>query len=169
MRPRPCSTLMTRMRGSSASGFFAPTGAATKAILSESRLIESVRDMIAHVLLSFGFVRERIQQAVSQIGVNYRTSPIVHEAAPYDPDPKAGDRARKCRRAQSIFPAHPPPTAWAMPSANPTQPMLRSRPHPPGRNPTQFFLIRPDGYIGLRCQGGDVDALRRYMSGIVRF
>ncbi|HEX4056560.1 MAG TPA: FAD-dependent monooxygenase [Tepidisphaeraceae bacterium] len=146
------------------------TGAATKAILSESRLIESVRDMIAHVLLSFGFVRERIQQAVSQIGVNYRTSPIVHEAAPYDPDPKAGDRA----------PEMPPGSKHLLlcaSAANRVGDAVREsysthveiKTSSAGSKSDTILLIRPDGYIGLRCQGGDVDALRRYMSGIVRF
>lgn len=142
---------------------------ATSAVMSENRLVESVRNTIAHVLLSFGFVRERMQQAISQTGVNYRNSPIVREAAPHDPEPKAGDRAPE-------MPSGSKHLLLCASAANPVTDAAREsyaahieiKISSDTSKSDTILLIRPDGYVGLRCRDGDVDSLNSYMSGIVR-
>ena len=81
------------------------TGAFTRVVLLRNPVAEAVRDRIASLLTSFDAVQDRIRGAVAEVGVNYRSSPIVHEDKGRglggmlagwlhaDAGPRAGDRA----------------------------------------------------------------------------
>jgi 2-polyprenyl-6-methoxyphenol hydroxylase-like FAD-dependent oxidoreductase len=80
------------------------TGGVFNVILWRNPVAAAVRDRVASLLTSFEAVQERIRQGISEIGINYRHSPIVAEQAPslvgrfagwlsFHLGPRAGDRA----------------------------------------------------------------------------
>jgi 2-polyprenyl-6-methoxyphenol hydroxylase-like FAD-dependent oxidoreductase len=74
------------------------TDLVTRAVTVRSPLLESLRDRLASFLSEFDFVRQRVAVGISELGVNYRRSPIVAEDGPGAidlhafPGPRAGDR-----------------------------------------------------------------------------
>jgi 2-polyprenyl-6-methoxyphenol hydroxylase-like FAD-dependent oxidoreductase len=74
------------------------TDLATRAITVRNPLLESLRNRLASFLSEFDFVRQRISVGISELGINYRRSPIVAEDGPGAvglhafPGPRAGDR-----------------------------------------------------------------------------
>lgn len=70
----------------------------TRAVLLRNPLLESLRNRLASFLSEFDFVRQRVSVGISELGVNYRKSPIVAEDRPdtmgfhHFPGPRAGDR-----------------------------------------------------------------------------
>jgi 2-polyprenyl-6-methoxyphenol hydroxylase-like FAD-dependent oxidoreductase len=81
------------------------TGELSRAIMWRSPVAEAVRDRIASILLSFGPMQDMVCSALSELGINYRSSPLVqdHTEGPLSarlvhwlhlgPGPRAGDRA----------------------------------------------------------------------------
>ena len=166
-RPPASSIATMRSANSSASDSFAQREWPRRPSCRRIRW-SSPRDALARVMLSFGFVRQRIQKAVSQTGVNYRGSAIVHESLPRNPDPSAGDRA-------SEMPAGSKHLLLCATAANPVSraagqkysAFMDIKTTSAGLKSGSILCIRPDGYVGLRCRDGDVDALDDYMSKIV--
>ncbi len=74
------------------------TDLATRAVTLRNPLLESLRNRLASFLSEFDFVRQRVSVGISELGVNYRRSPIVAEDRPGAmglhafPGPRAGDR-----------------------------------------------------------------------------
>jgi 2-polyprenyl-6-methoxyphenol hydroxylase-like FAD-dependent oxidoreductase len=74
------------------------TDLVTRAVTLRNPLLESLRNRLASFLSEFDFVRHRISVGISELGANYRKSPIVAEDRPDAtgrkafPGPRAGDR-----------------------------------------------------------------------------
>jgi 2-polyprenyl-6-methoxyphenol hydroxylase-like FAD-dependent oxidoreductase len=74
------------------------TDLVTRAVTLRNPLLEALRNRLASFLSEFDFVRQRISVGISELGVNYRTSPIVAEDRPGVvalhgfAGPRAGDR-----------------------------------------------------------------------------
>ena len=74
------------------------TDLVTRAVTLRNPLLESLRNGLASLLTEFDFVRQRISVGVSELGIDYRKSPIVAEDRPGPmglcpfPGPRAGDR-----------------------------------------------------------------------------
>ncbi|MGO9598209.1 MAG: FAD-dependent monooxygenase [Isosphaeraceae bacterium] len=70
----------------------------TRAALLRNPLLGSLRNRLASFLSEFDFVRQRVSVGISELGINYRKSPIVAEGRPDTlglhsfPGPRAGDR-----------------------------------------------------------------------------
>jgi len=70
------------------------TDLVTRAITIRNPVLESLRNRLASFLSEFDFVRQRVSVGLSELGVDYRASPIVAEDRPLRafPGPRAGDR-----------------------------------------------------------------------------
>ena len=116
-------------------GVLRGTDLVTRAITLRNPLLESLRNRLASFLSEFDFVRQRISVGVSELGVNYRGSPIVAEDRPGRmglhafPGPRAGDRvpdvAARPRGERWHGAAVRPPAGH-----RPSPPALRGRPTP---------------------------------------
>jgi 2-polyprenyl-6-methoxyphenol hydroxylase-like FAD-dependent oxidoreductase len=80
------------------------TDLVTRAITLRNPLLEMLRNRVASFLSEFDFVKQRISVGISELGVNYRRSPIVAEDRPRAgmslrefPGPRAGDRVPDVR------------------------------------------------------------------------
>jgi hypothetical protein len=79
------------------------TDLVTRAVLLRNPFLESLRNRIASFLSEFDFVQQRIAVGLSELGVNYRKSPIVAEnrraAIGFHnfPGPRAGDHVPDVR------------------------------------------------------------------------
>ena len=79
------------------------TGGFSRVVLWRNPVAEAVRDRIASILTSFDAVQDRIRMAASELGIQYRRSPIVRDDAAaglggvlsgwLHAGPRAGDRA----------------------------------------------------------------------------
>lgn len=79
------------------------TGAISQAILFRHPVADKLRDWTASLLTSLDAVRDKIRSSLSELGIHYRSSPIVAEHRPtdlrstlaslWDAAPHAGDRA----------------------------------------------------------------------------
>ncbi len=79
------------------------TGLMSQAVLLRHPVAGKLRDLTAAVMTSLDVVQNKLRDEVSEIGVNYRSSPIVSEHRPddwraalaswFDSGPRAGDRA----------------------------------------------------------------------------
>jgi len=84
-------------------GVLRGTDLVTRAVLLRNPLLESFRNRIASFLSEFDFVRQRISVGISELGINYRKSPIVaedrHDALGLHgfPGPRPGDRVPDVR------------------------------------------------------------------------
>ena len=74
------------------------TDLVTRAVLLRNPILESLRNSLTSFMSEFDFVRQRVSVGISELGVNYRKSPIVAEDRPGTfsfrdfPGPRAGDR-----------------------------------------------------------------------------
>ncbi|MGH7136972.1 MAG: FAD-dependent monooxygenase, partial [Pirellulales bacterium] len=79
------------------------TGALSQAILLRHPVADKLRDWTASLLTSLDVVQDKIRSSLSELGIHYRSSPIVAEHRPSDlrsalaswweSGPRAGDRA----------------------------------------------------------------------------
>jgi 2-polyprenyl-6-methoxyphenol hydroxylase-like FAD-dependent oxidoreductase len=79
------------------------TGAMSQALLLRHPVADKLRDWTASLLTSLDVVQDKIRSSISELGIHYRSSPIVAEQRPSDwrsalsslweTGPRAGDRA----------------------------------------------------------------------------
>ncbi|HVX11338.1 MAG TPA: FAD-dependent monooxygenase [Pirellulales bacterium] len=79
------------------------TGAMSQIVLLRHPVADKLRDWTASLLTSLDVVQDKIRSSLSELGINYRTSPIVEEQRPsdwrsavtswWDSGLRAGDRA----------------------------------------------------------------------------
>jgi 2-polyprenyl-6-methoxyphenol hydroxylase-like FAD-dependent oxidoreductase len=79
------------------------TGAMSQVIMLRHPVADKLRDWTASLVTSLDLVQEKIRNSLSELGINYRSSPIVTEHRPtdlrstlasfWDSGPRAGDRA----------------------------------------------------------------------------
>ncbi|HET6881829.1 MAG TPA: FAD-dependent oxidoreductase [Pirellulales bacterium] len=79
------------------------TGAMSQALLLRHPVADKLRDWTASLLSSLDVVQDKIRSSISELGIHYRSSPIVAEHRPsdwraalaslWDSGPRAGDRA----------------------------------------------------------------------------
>jgi len=132
------------------------TGLATRAALASNPVVEAVRDKLVHLLTSFDVVQLEMQRAASQIAVGYRHSPIVIDGGDRLEVPADGLR-------HLLFAAEN--SAIAQVAQNEYGPYVQRQEAAEVNGPA--VLLRPDGYVGLRANPGDANALRRYFSRIL--
>jgi hypothetical protein len=180
-----------------------------------------LRNHIAPVVSSFGFVQDKIKNAMSELSINYRHGPLSAEKWPWlTGGLAAGDRL--CDAPLKSATSGPPTTLFRaihgtrhalllLPSSNEREAIshllkiadeagrtfpvlsphiiLKAAPSAPapdiesgvpawidsdGRLHQKFhatgqtlIVVRPDGYIGYRCQPADGEALLAYLSGFL--
>ncbi len=76
-------------------GLMETTSVALRAATSANWLLERLRDGLLARIATLDSVEERVRDAVSEIGIHYRRSPIVRDAGGETPL-RAGDRAPDC-------------------------------------------------------------------------
>ncbi|HKU66941.1 MAG TPA: FAD-dependent monooxygenase [Candidatus Baltobacteraceae bacterium] len=165
---------------------------ALRAATSSNWLLERFRDALLSRIATLDAVQDRLRGAVSEIGIHYRRSAIVHDAGG-DAPLHAGDRAPDCEAVDEtgtrfrVFdllkePVH---TVLAVkPEDDVELPRLAHllaayRDVAQGSvlidgdadfakyyagGSSMLYAIRPDGYIGFRGRCSDLDALERWMS-----
>jgi hypothetical protein len=175
----------------------ATTDRGFRLVVSHSRLAGLLRTQVIARLVAFAMSQGRIQdfafRTVSQLGIHYRSSPLSRIVGDWPVDaPRAGDRFpwlhlqfeaagpredsfRRLddRRFQLLVFGQTLPSSlvegdlWSaheVPhSSENTAELVRARiPRP------SYFLLRPDGHIGLCGTVADPDALQRYMTRQLR-
>jgi hypothetical protein len=166
------------------------TAVALRAATSSNWLLEHVRDLLMARVASLDAVQDRLRGAVSEIGIHYRHSAIVHDAGG-NSGLRAGDRAPDCEVTDEtgthfrIFdllrePLHT--VIAAQPSTGTDLPRLARllahyrdimqgsvlkdgdaefrTQYVPGGS--MLYVVRPDGYIGFRGKCSDIDALEKW-------
>jgi hypothetical protein len=170
------------------------TDRAFKLIVSDSPLAGLFRTQVLARIAAFALSRERIQgiafRVVSQTGIHYRTSPLSKSLDGLPDDaPRAGDRFPWLRlkfrgdgatedlfqklddtRFNFLAIGQPSPPEGAMALGD----LLRTHVIPVDLNDAElaraqiprpsFYLVRPDGHIGLSGVRMDADAVTRYVS-----
>jgi hypothetical protein len=79
------------------------TGLMSQALVMRHPLAGKLRDLAASLMTSLDVVQDKVRDSISEIGIHYRSSPIVAEHRPadwratlasfWDTGPRAGDRA----------------------------------------------------------------------------
>ena len=166
------------------------TSLALRGATTSNWLLERLRDGLLARIASLDAVQDRLRGAVSEVGIHYRRSPIVHDAG--GPAPlRAGDRAPDCETVDEtgtrfrIFdllkePVH---TVIAVKPSGDTE--LRRIAHILAEHRdvmqgsvltdgdeefnkqyagggSMLYAVRPDGYIGFRGTCADLDALEAW-------
>jgi len=166
-------------------------------VVSHSQFAGLLRTQVIARLVAFAMSRRRIQdfafRTVSQLGIHYRSSPLSRIVGDWPGDaPRAGDRFpwlhlkfeaagpredafRKLadRRFQLLVFGQTLPSSLAAgdlwdaheipQSPENTAELVRARiPRP------SYFLLRPDGHIGLCGTVADAGALQRYVTRQLR-
>jgi 2-polyprenyl-6-methoxyphenol hydroxylase-like FAD-dependent oxidoreductase len=162
-------------------------------IVSETWLAGMFRTRIMANIAAFAMRRARIQRlffrAISQIGIRYPGSPLSQNLDGLQAkSPRAGDRfpwlklrLREDGPAEDLFeqlddtrfnliisgqpsPRVPSFGKFVATHAVPTDPMNDQALATAGITGPSFFLLRPDGHVGLAGARFDVDLVRRYFS-----
>jgi 2-polyprenyl-6-methoxyphenol hydroxylase-like FAD-dependent oxidoreductase len=170
------------------------TAAAIRAASASNWLLELVRDGILSRIGTFEAVQERLRSTVSQLGFNYRGSPIVRDCAGTS-NLQAGDRAPDCEvtdetgvrfRIFDLFkePMHTALMVTPAPGVDLERfarlfSTYRDIMHGmvlidgDGQFRTHYvqsggalYVVRPDGYIGFRGSPNDLDALEAWCDGL---
>lgn len=168
------------------------TSVALRAATSSNWLLERFRDALLSRIATLDAVQDRIRAGVSEIGINYRGSSIVRDAAGHSAI-CAGDRAPDCEAVDEtgtrfrIFdllkePVH---TVFAVKPAEKAELQRLAQILSHYRDIAQgsvlvdgdvdfakfyagsgdmLYAVRPDGYIGFRGRCSDLDALEGWMS-----
>lgn len=166
------------------------TSVALRAATSSNWLLERFRDALLSRIATLGAVQERLRGAVSEIGIHYRSSPIVRDAGGTSLL-RAGDRAPDCEVVDEtgtrfrLFDLLKEPLHTLV-AVKPEQNVELSRvarllaeyrdvmqgsvivdgdaefQRLYGRHGGMLYVIRPDGYIGFRGTCADLDALEEW-------
>ena len=170
------------------------TSVALRAATSSNWLLEHIRDALLSRIASFEPVQERMRGSISEIGIHYRRSPIVHDAGGAS-HLRAGDRAPDCEavdetgtrfRTFDLFKEPLHTVVAAGPHAKSELERLAqlladyrdvmqgsvitggdadfSRQY--GSERGMLYVVRPDGYIGFRGPAGGMDALESWASSL---
>jgi 2-polyprenyl-6-methoxyphenol hydroxylase-like FAD-dependent oxidoreductase len=166
------------------------TAVALRAVTSSNWLLERIRDILLARIASLGAVQDRLRGAVSEIGIHYRRSPIVCDAAGDGPL-RAGDRAPDCEIVDetgtglrmSALMKEPVHTLVAVKPADEAELETVARLLSQYRDVMQgavlidgddrfrtdyaaergmLYVIRPDGYIGYRGTCDDLAPLEEW-------
>lgn len=170
------------------------TSVALRAATTSNWLLERVRDALLSRIATFDAVQDRMRGAVSEIGINYRRSPIVRESGGASPL-RAGDRAPDCEVTDEtgtpfrMFdllkePLHTVIAALPGPQADLPRLAAFLRRH---RDVMQgsvlvdgdaefrrqyageggmLYAVRPDGYIGFRGSCSDIATLEEWAAAL---
>lgn len=170
------------------------TAVALRAATASNWLLERIRDGILSRIGSFEAVQDRLRNTISDLGLNYRQSPIVAECGGASLL-QAGDRAPDCEvthetggrgRIFNLFkePLHTALLVTPQPDADVRRfaqlcatyrDVLHGAALIDGdaefwRNYVQeggaLYVVRPDGYIGFRGSPRDLDALELWCRGL---
>lgn len=170
------------------------TSAALKGATASNWLLERMRDALLSRIATLDAVQDRLRGAVSEIGINYRRSPIVRDEGGYSPL-RAGDRAPDCEVVDetgtrfrlfdllkeplhTVIAAQPPPDADLHQFA---ALLRRLRDVMQGNvlvdGDAEFrsvyapqggmlYAIRPDGYVGFRGVCSDIATLEEWAAAL---
>jgi 2-polyprenyl-6-methoxyphenol hydroxylase-like FAD-dependent oxidoreductase len=157
------------------------TGVLSRIALSQATMIDAVRDRVAPVLLGWEPVQERILNALSEIAVGYKSSPIVANSGRRAPDALVRREGAQLRLYEAMRDSRhkliysgPRPAPAAL-----RDPLQEREPFIEMLSATEDFnavygiagetaiAVRPDGYIGYRG-APEAAALRGYFSRLFR-
>lgn len=170
------------------------TSVALGAATSANWLLGRMRDLLLTRIASLEPVQDRLRGAVSEIGINYRSSPVVRDSGGASPL-RAGDRAPDCEVVDEtgtrfrMFdllrePVHTVIAARPLPGADLTRLAALLRRHHdvvqgsvlvdgdavfraqyvPAES--MLYAVRPDGYIAFRGTCSDIASLEEWSSGL---
>lgn len=148
------------------------TGRATSIAIARSGLRQSVRNHVASLLFGFAPVQHTAANLLSETLVAYHDSPLNEEHGFGHGGPKAGHRAPLREEEAAVGSGGTPRfVLFAEPNAAieavladyaaMVEPELRA-PFDRGA----MWLVRPDGYVGLKAGARDAGALRGYLKRI---
>jgi FAD binding domain len=156
----------------------------TRLVTLKSPLTRYVRDHLVPVVSSFGRVRQKAGEAVSELAIGYRHSTICEDHGAPASETRAGDRAPDVPLTQSaevlydrltngdavllVSATGEDATHAAQLSNAPLPPWIRQARVAQSKGPfgrSSVHLVRPDGYVGLRCSLSDAsNYLAPYLS-----
>jgi 2-polyprenyl-6-methoxyphenol hydroxylase-like FAD-dependent oxidoreductase len=142
------------------------TDRATRFVTLRNPVAQEIRNRVVQFVGQLEVVQQRIFHQASELGLNYRKSPIVGGSAGFFASgPTPGDRAPdfELEDGRRFFSArnglgHTLLAVGVEASALPGSSTVHVKSSP--RYGAGFYLVRPDGYVGFR--GNDEKALRAY-------
>jgi 2-polyprenyl-6-methoxyphenol hydroxylase-like FAD-dependent oxidoreductase len=148
------------------------TGRVTSMATLTGKVMQSLRNHAAALVLGLPLVRKFAADAASEISIGYPHSPLSAPGGHRDPSP--GHRAPIRATEPPVGAGNRPLFAlFAEPDGMPSnfpgryvnllEPTLREPYHPGG-----MWLIRPDGYTALSAKAGEWKAVTAYLDRIVR-
>jgi 2-polyprenyl-6-methoxyphenol hydroxylase-like FAD-dependent oxidoreductase len=159
----------------------------TRLVTLKNPLARYLRDHLVPIVSSFGRIRQRAGQAVSELAIAYQKSAICEDDGAPGSSVGAGERGpdvfvqQEDGLRRSLYHCLSSGHAIALVSAQEAESALADQilkaPHPPWirtarvADPEAPFgcssvhLVRPDGYVGLRCELKECpEQLRRYLA-----
>jgi 2-polyprenyl-6-methoxyphenol hydroxylase-like FAD-dependent oxidoreductase len=143
------------------------TGKATAVAVMKGGVAQSIRNLVASVVMGFSPVQRKMADLLSEVAVAYPASPLNAESAHVHDGPRAGDRA-PIRADEPAVGAGSTPKFAAFSEDGEAARVILARypefaeaaPRPPYVH-GGLWLVRPDGYVALAAKSGawsEVDA-----------
>ncbi|HEY8997098.1 MAG TPA: FAD-dependent oxidoreductase [Edaphobacter sp.] len=148
------------------------TGKATAMAVAHGGVKQSIRNHMASMIFGFAPVRHTVANVLSEISVSYGSSPLNEQHGYGVAMPEAGRRAPMREGEAPVGAGQTPRFALFADDGDLYAQVLeeyRVIVEPVVRRPFEsggLWLVRPDGYVGLRARAGDVAAVRRYLGRV---
>ncbi len=154
------------------------TDFATRLGILDSGVARGLRNTAGRVASRIDWLRRRVAHEMSELSVDYRSGPLTSDRRPWPGSsrrPAAGDRVppAMAERADpssltvlSIGRGEAAP-AGLVDVATQFGVAVAHDASPSDGNAEGIFVLRPDGYVAFCCGPTDVDALDRYLDGVL--
>jgi len=157
------------------------TGGLSRLVLSQTSLVDAVRDRIAPVLVGWAPIHERILNSLSEVSVAYRNSPIVANSGRRAPDATVRRDNAELRLYEAMRdPRHKLVYCGVRQLPAPLMGLIREHaafvellqagngfPAVYGLKNETVIAIRPDGYIGY-IGAPEIEPLRGYFGRLFK-
>lgn len=150
------------------------TGKATAMAVAHGGIKQSIRNHVASMVFGFAPVRHTVANVLSEISVSYGGSRLNEQHGFGVAMPEAGRRAPLRDGEAPVGAGETPRFVLFADDGDLYAQVLEEYGaivEPVVRGPFEsggLWLVRPDGYVGLRARAGDVDAVRRYLGRVTR-
>jgi 2-polyprenyl-6-methoxyphenol hydroxylase-like FAD-dependent oxidoreductase len=140
----------------------------------KSSTLQACRNLVSHFMLGFKAVQQEFADSMTEVNIGYAHSPLNAHSASGHGGPKPGERA-PIRNGEppvgagknprfALF-ANDTPTARTLLSKYPN--LLEPSPRPPFAD-KGIWLVRPDGYVSLAAQEGDLRDADTYLANLAK-
>lgn len=141
----------------------------TKVLITENPLKYFLRRIILFIVANQHFIQEKIARRLSGLDISYKKSPIVLEKAEGTLGPHPGDLAPDTPTSKGplLSQLNVHDHFIVLTKSAPTS-FTKGCPYPilegvdKSIYPAAFYIIRPDGYIGMRANNIDLSHVRDY-------